>query len=42
MLRISRRVEYALLALRHLAQQPGVVSAREIAQAYNLSAELLG
>ncbi len=42
MLRISKRVEYALLALRHLAQQPGVVSAREIAQAYNLSAELLG
>jgi len=42
MLRISKRVEYALLALRHLAQQPGVASAREIARAYNLSVELLG
>ncbi|MCS7176301.1 MAG: Rrf2 family transcriptional regulator [Candidatus Kapabacteria bacterium] len=41
MLRLSRRVEYALLALYHLARHPGIATAREIACAYNLSSEFL-
>ncbi|GBD07106.1 HTH-type transcriptional regulator CymR [bacterium HR21] len=42
MLRLSRRVEYALLALQYLARHHGkAVSVREIAQAYGLSGEFL-
>jgi len=41
MLRLSRRVEYALLALQYLARHRGIASAREIAQAHSLSEEFL-
>jgi Rrf2 family protein len=41
MLRLSRRVEYALLALQYLARRRGTASVREIAQVYGLSAEFL-
>jgi Rrf2 family protein len=36
MLRVSRKVEYALMALRHMAQKPNgaLTSAREICQTY--------
>jgi Rrf2 family protein len=37
LLRLGKRVEYALIALAHLAQRPeGITSAREIAQSYRL------
>jgi Rrf2 family protein len=43
MLRLSKKADYALLALRHLAANAdrGAVSARELAQAYDLPPELL-
>lgn len=42
MLRLSRRVEYALLALQYLARHSGkAISVREIAQTYGLSSEFL-
>ena len=42
MLRLSKKADYALLALRHLAaSQRGAVSARELAESYDLPPELL-
>jgi Rrf2 family protein len=43
MLRLSKKADYALIAMRHLAAggQDGSVSAREIAEAYAIPAELL-
>ena len=43
MLRLSKKADYALLAMRHLAAHAdrGAVSAREVAEAYNLPPELL-
>ncbi len=43
MLRLSKKTDYALLAMRHLATHAdrGAVSARELAETYNIPAELL-
>jgi len=42
LIRLSKKVEYALLAVQYIAQREGsVVSAKEIAEAYNLSFELV-
>jgi Rrf2 family protein len=43
MLRLSKKADYALIAMRHLAgaQADGSVSAREIAESYGIPAELL-
>src|SRR5580704_15605487 len=43
MLRLSKKADYALLAMRHLAGQSGrgTVSARELAEAYDIPLELL-
>jgi Rrf2 family protein len=43
MLRLSKRADYALIAMRHLALNAdrGWASAREIAEAYNVPVELL-
>ena len=43
MLRLSKKADYALLAMRHLAahSERGAVSARELAEAYDLPPELL-
>ena len=43
MLRLSKKTDYALLAMRHLAANSdrGAVSARELAEAYNIPTELL-
>lgn len=43
MLRLSKKADYALLAMRHLAANPdqGAVSARELAEAYDIPPELL-
>jgi Rrf2 family protein len=43
MLRLSKKADYALLAMRHLAANAdrGAVSARELAEAYGLPPELL-
>ncbi len=42
MLRLSKRVEYSLIAMQHIAGRSGVVvSAKEIAEQYNISFELL-
>jgi Rrf2 family protein len=43
MLRLSKKADYALLAMRHLAAQAdrGAVSARELAEAYDIPSELL-
>jgi Rrf2 family protein len=43
MLRLSKKADYALLALRHLAAHAdrGAVSARELAESYDIPAELL-
>lgn len=43
MLRLSKKADYALLALRHMAAQPDrpAVSARELSEAYDLPPELL-
>ena len=43
MLRLSKKADYALLAMRHLAAQADreAVSAREVAEAYDIPPELL-
>ena len=43
MLRLSKKADYALIAMRHLAGAPAdsSVSAREIAESYGIPAELL-
>jgi len=43
MLRLSKKADYALLAMRHLAanRESGSVSARELAETYAIPAELL-
>jgi len=43
MLRLSKKADYALLAMRHLAAHvdQGAVSARELAESYDLPPELL-
>jgi len=43
MLRLSKRADYALIAVRHLALQraAGACSAKDIAQAYGIPTELL-
>ena len=43
MLRLSKKTDYALLAMRHLAANAdcGSVSARELAEAYDIPPELL-
>lgn len=43
MLRLSKKTDYALLAMRHLAASAdrGAVSARELAEKYDIPAELL-
>mgnify|MGYP001587639614 FL=1 len=43
MLRLSKRTDYALIAMRHLAlnRDRGWASARDIAEAYNVPVELL-
>jgi Rrf2 family protein len=43
MLRLSKKADYALLAMRHLAAHAdrGAVSARELSEAYDLPPELL-
>jgi len=43
MLRLSKKTDYALLAMRHLAANAdrGAVSARELAETYDIPAELL-
>lgn len=43
MLRLSKKADYALLAMRHLAANAdrGAVSARELAESYDIPSELL-
>lgn len=41
MLRLSKKADYALIAMAHLARQPGSTSAREIAETYEIPAELM-
>ena len=43
MLRLSKKADYALLAIRHLAAHAdrGAMSARELAEAYDIPPELL-
>ena len=41
MLRLSKKTDYALMAMAHLAQKPGSSSAREIAEQYGIPIELL-
>jgi Rrf2 family protein len=43
MLRLSKKADYALLAIRHLAAhaEDGAVSARELAETYDIPPELL-
>lgn len=42
MLRLSKRVEYGLIAMQHIAGRSGaVVPAKEISELYNISHELL-
>lgn len=43
MLRLSKKADYALLAMRHLAAHVdrGAVSARELAESYDIPSELL-
>jgi Rrf2 family protein len=43
MLRLSKKTDYALMAMKHLASDPGrrAASAREIAEAYDIPAELM-
>jgi Rrf2 family protein len=43
MLRLSKKADYALMAMKHLAQKPGApsTSAREIAESYDIPIELL-
>src|SRR5688500_20206135 len=43
MLRLSKKADYALMAMKHLAQKTGVssTSAREIAEQYDIPIELM-
>jgi Rrf2 family protein len=41
MLRLSKKADYALMAMKHLAQQDSSSSAREIAEQYDIPAELM-
>ena len=43
MLRLSKKADYALMAVKHLAQKPGApsTSAREIAEQYDIPLELM-
>ena len=41
MLRLSKKADYALMAMAHLAVKPGSSSAREIAEQYAIPIELL-
>jgi Rrf2 family protein len=43
MLRLSKKADYALMAMKHLATQPDPIStsAREIAEQYDIPAELM-
>jgi len=41
MLRLSKRVEYGLMALQHLAKRGGVSTVREISEEYHISYDLL-
>lgn len=41
MVRLSKKAEYGLIALRHIAAERGVVTAKEIAEAYRIPYELL-
>jgi FeS assembly SUF system regulator len=44
MLRLSKKADYALIAMKHLAQQPSALSstsAREIAEQYDIPIELM-
>ena len=43
MLRLSKKADYALMAMKHLAQGPGTasISAREIAEQYDIPIELM-
>jgi Rrf2 family protein len=43
MLRLSKKADYALMAMKHLAQRPegASASAREIAEAYDIPIELM-
>ena len=43
MLRLSQKADYALMAMKHLAQKPGSpsTSAREIAEQYDIPLELM-
>lgn len=43
MLRLSKKADYALMAMKHLAMRPDVASAsaREIAEAYDIPVELM-
>jgi Rrf2 family protein len=41
MLRLSKKAEYALMAMAHLARKGGSASAREMAEHYSIPAELL-
>lgn len=41
MLRLSKKADYALMAMAHMTQKPGSSSAREIAEQYGIPTELL-
>lgn len=41
MLRLSKKADYALIAMAHLAHKPGSASAREIAENYDIPTELM-
>lgn len=41
MLRFSKKADYALIAMAHLALKPGSASAREIAESYEIPTELM-
>ena len=41
MLRLSKKADYALIAMAHLAHKPGSASAREIAESYDIPTELM-
>ncbi len=41
MLRLSKKTDYALIAMKHLALKRGSSSAREIAEAYDIPIELM-
>jgi len=41
MLRLSKKADYALIAMAHLAHKPGSSSAREIAESFDIPTELM-